>query len=85
VINNSWGCPPFELGCEQPASDVMEDVVAAVRAAGILSVHAAGNEGNRGCGSVLYPATTYDDSFSVGATTSGDGIASFSSRGPSAV
>ena len=67
VINNSWSCPPSETGCHVP--DVMEVVVGTVRAAGIVSVHAAGNEGTLGpCNTVLYPAATYDESFSVGAT-----------------
>ncbi|MEZ4589905.1 MAG: S8 family serine peptidase [Chloroflexota bacterium] len=79
VINNSWGCPPVE-GCS-PA--ILESVVNNVRAAGIVTVHSAGNEGIGGCGTVQNPAATYAASFSVGATDSNDNIASFSSRGPS--
>ena len=41
VINNSWGCPPSE-GCTDP--NVLLAVVQAVRAAGIVTVHSAGNE-----------------------------------------
>jgi uncharacterized repeat protein (TIGR01451 family) len=79
VINNSWGCPPSE-GCTDP--NVLLTVVENVRAAGIVTVHSAGNEGP-GCSSVGNPATIYDASFSVGATAySNDDIASFSSRGP---
>ena len=77
VISNSWACPPEE-GCT--TGDVLRDVVEAVRAAGILSVHSAGNDG--ACGTIDAPAARYDASFTVGATDSGDHIASFSSRGP---
>ena len=78
VINNSWGCPPSE-GC---AAATLEAVVNNVRVAGIVTVHAAGNQGSA-CDTVQYPAATYPASFTVGATDSGDNIASFSSRGPS--
>jgi subtilisin family serine protease len=78
VINNSWSCPQEE-GCTDPT--VLKSVVEAVRAAGILSVQSAGNEGPA-CSTVFDPAAIYDATFSVGATDSGDNIASFSSRGP---
>jgi serine protease AprX len=78
VINNSWGCPPSE-GCTDP--NVLLTVVQNVRAAGIVTVHSAGNGGSA-CSTVNEPAAIYDESFSVGATTSTDAIASFSSRGP---
>ena len=78
VINNSWSCPPSE-GCTDP--DVMLTVVRNVRAAGIVTVHAAGNEGPA-CGTVSDPAAIYNASFAVGATGPNDTIASFSSRGP---
>ncbi|MCA9936827.1 MAG: S8 family serine peptidase, partial [Anaerolineales bacterium] len=81
VINNSWGCPVSE-GCTDPA--VLLSVVQAVRAAGIVTVHSAGNEGSS-CSSVQTPAAIYDESFSVGAVSSTDNIASFSSRGPVSV
>ena len=82
VINNSWGCPPNE-GCTDPT--VLLAAVQAVRAAGIVTVHSAGNEGDDQpdpCHSVSTPAAIYEESFTVGATDSGDGIAGFSSRGP---
>jgi subtilisin family serine protease len=79
VINNSWGCPPSE-GCTDP--NVLLAVVQNVRAAGIVTVHSAGNDGWGGCSTVTDPAAIYDESFSVGATDSSDTIASFSSRGP---
>ena len=43
VINNSWGCPPSE-GCTDP--NVLWTVVENVRAAGIVTVHSAGNSGS---------------------------------------
>ncbi len=85
VINNSWSCPigdpPVGEGCEE---DTLLTAVQNVVAAGIVTVHAAGNRGicNPG-GKVDAPAATFDESFSVGATTGSDTIASFSSRGPS--
>jgi uncharacterized repeat protein (TIGR01451 family) len=78
VINNSWSCPDSE-GCTDP--NVLLSVVNNVRAAGILTAHSAGNSGSN-CSTVNEPATIYEASFSVGATTSTDNIASFSSRGP---
>jgi serine protease AprX len=84
VINNSWGCPSTE-GCTDP--NVLRTVVENVRSAGILTVHSAGNQANPydnddDCGTIGWPATIYEASFSVGATNSLDNIASFSSRGP---
>ncbi|GAB4479636.1 MAG: hypothetical protein Kow0088_20750 [Anaerolineales bacterium] len=78
VINNSWSCPPKE-GCTDP--NVLKRVVEAVRAAGILTVQSAGNNGSE-CSTVSDPAAIYDASLTVGATDASDTIASFSSRGP---
>jgi len=78
VINNSWSCPTSE-GCTD--LNILLSAVQAVRAAGILTVHSAGNSGPS-CGTVNEPATIYEESFSVGSTTSSDIISSFSSRGP---
>ncbi|MDW7968067.1 MAG: S8 family serine peptidase [Thermoanaerobaculum sp.] len=78
VINNSWGCPPSE-GCTNPS--ILQAVVENVRNAGIVVVVSAGNSGSS-CGSVSDPPAIYDASFSVGATSSSDTVASFSSRGP---
>ncbi len=77
VINNSWTCPISE-GC---AWDTLQAVVENVRTAGIVVVASAGNSGP-GCGTVQDPPAIYDAAFSVGASSSSDGIASFSSRGP---
>jgi len=78
IINNSWSCPTTE-GCTDP--NVLLSVVQNVRAAGILTVHSAGNDGSS-CGTVKNPAAIYDESFTVGNTTSTDAILSSSSRGP---
>ncbi len=78
VINNSWGCPPSE-GCTDV--QVLKTVVENTRNAGIVVVVSAGNSGSS-CSSVSDPPAIYDASYSVGATSSSDTIASFSSRGP---
>jgi subtilisin family serine protease len=78
VISNSWGCPPSE-GCTDP--DVLRAVVENTRAAGIFISVAAGNGGG-GCSSVATVPGFYEASFSVGATSLTDAIASFSGRGP---
>lgn len=77
VVNNSWACPPSE-GC---SADTLRQVVENVRAAGILVVSSAGNNGSA-CGSVIYPIATYDASFSVAAVDRFGLVAPFSSRGP---
>ncbi|MCB8985426.1 MAG: S8 family serine peptidase [Ardenticatenaceae bacterium] len=78
VISNSWSCPVSE-GCTDP--NVLLTVVNNVRAAGIVTVHSAGNSGAN-CSTISNPGGIYDSSFTVGATDSTDNIASFSSRGP---
>jgi serine protease AprX len=78
VINNSWGCPTTE-GCTDP--NVLKAVVENVRAAGIAVVVSAGNSGSA-CSTISDPPAFYDASFSIGATSNSDAIASFSSRGP---
>jgi subtilisin family serine protease len=77
VINNSWACPPSE-GCDP---NTLLLVVENTRAAGIVVVVSAGNDGSA-CETVSAPPAIYDAAFSVGATSSSDAIASFSSRGP---
>ena len=66
-------------GCTDP--NVMLTLVNNVRAAGIVTVHSAGNSGSA-CSTVSDPSAIYDSSTTVGATTSTDAIASYSSRGP---
>ena len=78
IVNNSWSCPDYE-GCTDP--NVLLTVVENLRAAGILSVHSAGNDGSV-CGSVNTPAAIYDVSLTVGNTDNNDLINSSSSRGP---
>jgi serine protease AprX len=77
VVNNSWGCPDFE-GCED---DTLKPAVEAMRAAGIMMVVSAGNEGPA-CKTVAEPPARYDAAFSVGATDSSGEVVFFSSRGP---
>ena len=77
VINNSWTCPPDE-GC---SANSLKTVVENTRAAGIVVVASAGNDGSS-CSTIEFPAAIYDASFTIGATNSGDNLASFSSRGP---
>jgi len=80
VINNSWSCPPSE-GCDAVQSQLLQQVVQNVRAAGILVVVSAGNNGP-GCNTITNPPATFEAAFSVGAVNSADQIALFSSRGP---
>jgi subtilisin family serine protease len=56
-------------------------IVEHTRAAGIVVVGSAGNEGS-GCSTINTPPAIYDATFSIGATDSSDNIAGFSSRGP---
>lgn len=78
VINNSWSCPESE-GCTDP--NAMLTVVQNVVAAGIVTAHSAGNGGSQGCNTINAPSAIYDESFTVGSTTSADTISGFSSRG----
>ncbi len=77
LINNSWGCPRME-GCFE---DTLRPAVEALRAAGIMMVVSAGNDGPE-CSTAGTPPANYDASYSVGATTGAGQITSFSSRGP---
>jgi subtilisin family serine protease len=80
VINNSWGCTVGE-GCDAAASEALRLVVESVRAAGIVVVASAGNDGSA-CSTVASPAAIYQASFTVGSTNASDNLASSSSRGP---
>lgn len=80
VINNSWGCPVME-GCTIENWGILETAVENLRAAGVVVVVSAGNDGPE-CGSVNDPAAIFPGSFSVGATNFLDTLAKFSSRGP---
>jgi len=80
AVSNSWYCSISLEGCTQ---GVLFQTVQNVRAAGIVPVVAAGNAGPlcRTIGSDGPPAQ-YDQSYTVGATTITNTLASFSSRGP---
>jgi len=80
IINNSWRCT-YEEGCTD--NSYLKVIIENVRAAGILTVQSAGNQGFQ-CETIGVPAI-YDASFTVGSTDSSDVIASNSSRGPSTV
>lgn len=77
VLTNSWGCPPIE-GCDVAA---LGSATAALAAAGIFVVAAAGNSGPF-CGSIDHPIALYPDVFTVGAVDADLAPALFSSRGP---
>ncbi len=61
VTNNSWGCPPSE-GCN--AASLLA-AVQAQRAAGIMTVASAGNDGS-GCNTVSDPIGIYDEVYRRG-------------------
>ncbi len=77
IVNNSWGCPTSE-GCDPWT---LESSFAALRAAGILAVAAAGNAGPN-CSTVTDPPAIYEEAFVAGATDSSNALAYFSSAGP---
>ncbi len=83
AINNSWYCSISQEGCTQ---GVLYTAVKNVRAAGIVPVVAAGNSGPT-CSTIGIdgPPAQYDESYTVGATTSSNALASYSSRGPATV
>jgi subtilisin family serine protease len=77
VVNNSWGCPERE-GC---LPDSLHRAVENLRSAGQMMVVSAGNEGPA-CSSVEFVPATFDEVFSVGATSPAGRATGFSSRGP---
>jgi serine protease AprX len=81
AVSNSWYCS-ISLG-ECPNNSIMLTTVQNVRAAGIVPVVAAGNTGPA-CQSIGNdgPPAQYDESYTVGAATQFNTLASFSSRGP---
>lgn len=78
VLNNSWGCPQGEEGCD-PGS--LLGAAAALRTAGVFTVVSAGNSGPR-CHTVDAAPAIYAEVFSVGAVDDSGDLASFSSTGP---
>ncbi|HEU4421905.1 MAG TPA: S8 family serine peptidase, partial [Pilimelia sp.] len=79
VLTNSWGCPPLE-GCDTSA---LRPATAAMTAAGIFFVAAAGNTGPY-CGSIDDPPAPHPDVLTVGAVDRRRSVTIFSSRGPAA-
>lgn len=80
VINNSWSCPESE-GCFPSNFEMMEIAVNNLKAAGVVVVVSAGNEGSQ-CETINRPPAIFSSSFAIGATNIDDMIAGFSSRGP---
>jgi uncharacterized repeat protein (TIGR01451 family) len=80
VINNSWSCTTAE-GCDSTNPTILLEVVQNVRAAGILTVHSAGNTGPN-CSTISAPAAIYDESYTVGSVNQYDIVPAYSSRGP---
>jgi subtilisin family serine protease len=78
VSTNSWGCPASIEGCDQ---ETLWLATAALRAAGIFFVAAAGNEGPA-CNSLRTPPGNYSNVLSVGAIDPAGDLTTFSNRGP---
>ncbi len=76
VVNNSWGASDWESRESQGAFD-------ALKAAGILLVNSAGNDGRSSAGRVSAPGA-YPGHLSIASSDSRDKGSSFSSPGPSA-
>jgi subtilisin family serine protease len=74
IVSNSWGTA---FG----GNTFYNQVIAAQKAAGMIPVFAAGNSGS-GCSTIGSPADSSSGPIAVGATTETNGVASFSSRGP---
>lgn len=75
IINNSWSSASRD-------SEYFHEALVTLRAAGILSIFAAGNSGP-GDATVTVPGA-YPEVLAVGATDENDVVANFSSRGPGA-
>jgi subtilisin family serine protease len=80
VMDNSWGCISSE-GCTLETLGIIEPALNAADAAGIVVVVSAGNSGSA-CGTIWNPPAIYPRAFTVGSTSSADGLANSSSRGP---
>jgi uncharacterized repeat protein (TIGR01451 family) len=74
VVNGSWGS-------QRDADEAFRPDLQALRAAGIVPIFAAGNEGPNA--SSLRSPASYPEAIAVGATDDLDQVAHFSSRGPS--
>jgi len=82
VILNSWGLPKTLF---TPCDGTFWDAIDNIEAAGVVTIFAAGNEGpdRSSMRSPANRASTPTNSFSVGAVSESNQVASFSSRGPS--
>jgi serine protease AprX len=81
VTTNSWTCPLSE-GCNEQTWGIIQQAIQAQRAAGIVTVVAAGNSGSS-CSTIADAPSFFPESFTVGALTTGtDVVAAFSGRGP---
>jgi serine protease AprX len=80
VISDSWNCLVPAEGCTQ---DSLYAPIVALRAAGIVPVFSAGNEGP-GCSTVGSggPPANYNEVYSVGSSNISNALSFFSSRGP---
>jgi subtilisin family serine protease len=80
VISDSWNCLVPDEGCTQ---DSLFAPIVALRAAGIVPVFSAGNDGP-GCRTVGSggPPAQYDQVYAVGSSNINNALSFFSSRGP---
>ncbi|MFQ3630914.1 S8 family serine peptidase [Roseiflexus sp.] len=78
ITNNSWGCPQDLEGCDP---NTLLPAAEALRAAGMMTIAAAGNDGPA-CSSLNAPLALYDAVVTVGAVDRSGVIAPFSSIGP---
>ncbi len=85
VINNSWYCSPEEGCTDLSVNELIHQALINLRNSGVVVVVSNGNSGGAGCASTTGAPAYFEESFSVGATRSNDGIALFSSRGPVSV
>lgn len=76
AVENKMEVANMSLGANS-GNQALADAVEAMRKAGVILIAAAGNSGR----SVGYPAA-YPGAIAVAASNSADGLASFSSRGP---
>lgn len=83
VIANSWYCPELE-GCDTSTYPAFDNIVTALRAAGVVVVVSAGNNGRNGCNTVVRIPAQSPGAIAVAAHDSLGNIANFSSRGTSA-
>lgn len=82
VIANSWYCPELE-GCDTSTYPAFDNITSALRAAGVVVVVSAGNDGRDGCNTVNRIPAQSPGVIAVAAHDSLGQIANFSSRGTS--